>query len=712
MKYLIIFSFLLLMASCQAKIIVVDPGGSGDAKTLYGAISLASPGDTLLVRPGNYGGAVVGKSISILGSGEATIQGLLEIDAPGCVLSNLSIQGDGTNPAILLNSADNRLFRCFVKNAKTGISIVGDNNTLQENTVDCGLGAELSGSRCKIINSTFLGNVGIKISGGSEALVRGCKISSSQGVLMESAGKNQIINNSFSGMGFGVALSGSSENRIIGNNLSGAYVSGIDVVDSSDNYLEKNSIAGSKLGISLRGSQNNSLIKNNCRKNERAGIYGDRSFNNTLLGNGLFENGNGILLAGSGENLLQSNNASGNIYGVSLRGSVKNVLRKNIMMANSYNLRVDEGESSATPAASRYDFFIQNIDASNLADGGPICYLVKEKGLAVPFGCSYVGLVNCQNISVQNQSISNSSTGVLVVNSKDCRIENCSLLRDETGVYLLDSTSLSLKGCSATGGKTGFKSSGSSNVLFEKNAAYNCTEEGFYAAASLNLIWDDCIAESCARGFYLSSARLCNILKCSVRKSRETGIVLSNSHKCLLEGNAAFGNEKGISLSGSNACNISKNNASENQRDGISLEQLSDAMVLGNIAMGNGQGIFIQSSKKVQIAGNNLSDNHRYGLRMSSSSGCNITENNILGNQIAGANLVDCTGNYIYHNIFEANGMQNAADNGANRWDAGQNVGGNYWSDHEVQGNPSASPRQIPAKGVDRYPFQEPGGWR
>jgi len=712
MKYLIILSFLLLMASCQAKIIVVDPGGSGDAKTLYGAISLARPGDTLLVRPGNYGGAVVGKSISILGSGEATIQGSLEIDAPGCAVSDLSFNGDGTNPAVLLKSADNLLVRCSIKNAKTGISVVGGNNTLQENVVDSGLGAELSGPGCKVINCTFRGDVGVKIKSASESLVEGCKLLASQGILIESSIKNQIINNSFSGMGFGVALSGSSENQIIGNNLSGPYVSGIDVVDSINNYLKQNRIAGSKLGVSLRGSQNNSLIENICRKNERAGIYGDRSFNNTLLGNGLFENGNGILLTGSGENLLQSNNASGNIYGVSLRGSVKNVMRKNIMRTNSYNLRVDEGEASATPAASRYDFFIQDIDASNLADGRPICYLVKEKGLAVPFGCSYVGLVNCQNISVENQSISNSSTGVLVVNSKDCRIENCSLLRDETGVYLLDSTSLSLKGCSATGGKTGFKSSGSSNVLFEKNAAYNCTKEGFYAAASLNMIWDDCIAESCARGFYLLSARLCNILQCSVRKNQETGIVLSNSHKCLLKGNEAYGNEKGISLSGSNACHISKNNASENQRDGISLEQLSDAMVLGNIALRNGQGIFIQSSKKVQIKGNSLSDNNRYGLRMSSSSGCNITENSILGNQIAGANLVDCTANYIYHNIFEANGMQNAADNGANRWDAGQNVGGNYWSDHEVQGNPSASPRQIPAKGVDHYPFQEPGGWR
>jgi len=100
----------------------------------------------------------------------------------------------------------------------------------------------------------------------------------------------------------------------------------------------------------------------------------------------------------------------------------------------------------------------------------------------------------------------------------------------------------------------------------------------------------------------------------------------------------------------------------------------------------------------------NLSENTQFGLRMSSSSGNNVTENHISQNQISGANLVDCTANFLYHNIFQNNGMQNAADNGANSWDAGPAQGGNYWSDQKVMGNPSSVARQIPSKGVDRYP--------
>ena len=103
--------------------------------------------------------------------------------------------------------------------------------------------------------------------------------------------------------------------------------------------------------------------------------------------------------------------------------------------------------------------------------------------------------------------------------------------------------------------------------------------------------------------------------------------------------------------------------------------------------------------------------NSRYGLRMSNSVGCNITDNSFSDNQIAGANLVDCTNNLLYHNIFANNAVQNVADNGKNQWDAGPTIGGNFWSDFAVLGNPGNLPRQIPGKGVDRYPFQDPMGW-
>jgi parallel beta-helix repeat protein len=148
-----------------------------------------------------------------------------------------------------------------------------------------------------------------------------------------------------------------------------------------------------------------------------------------------------------------------------------------------------------------------------------------------------------------------------------------------------------------------------------------------------------------------------------------------------------------------------------NIQDGIALVQLSNSQVERNTAIENGQGLYIQSSKDIKISDNNLSANSRQGLRMSISSGCNVTDNRFIRNKISGANLIDCRGNYIYHNIFINNGLQNAVDNGDNQWDAGSNVGGNYWSDHPVKGNPGNTPMQIQTKGVDRYPFQEPGGW-
>jgi len=140
------------------------------------------------------------------------------------------------------------------------------------------------------------------------------------------------------------------------------------------------------------------------------------------------------------------------------------------------------------------------------------------------------------------------------------------------------------------------------------------------------------------------------------------------------------------------------------------------ATVSGNIARGNGDGVFLQSVERASLEGNNLSQNGRYGLRMSYSRDGKVAGNSFIQNGLGGANLIDCSGCSVYHNNFIENGNlmlpQNAVDNGNNEWDAGSEVGGNYWSDHQVEGNPGADPKQVPTKGTDRYPFQDPDGWK
>ncbi|NMB85438.1 MAG: hypothetical protein GYA29_04215 [Methanothrix sp.] len=712
MRYLI--AFILLIASCQAKTIVVDSGGSGDATSLASAITMASSGDTILIKPGNYSGAIVDRSLIINGSGQAQLDGSLIIIAPGCKITNLATKSIGRDPAIVLQSSDNLLVRCRADGASIGIRATGDDNTVLDCNVDAPRGTcmELLGKRCKVLNSTFLGNVGIKLNGTIQNTIAGCEILAAQGVLMDLSIKNRIEKNSFYGSGFGVVLSRSSSNQILENNISGTYISGIDVVDSKENNITGNFISGGKLGISLRGSQGNNVTENVCQKGERAGIYGDGAVYNYLSYNELSENGNGILLSGSIENGLKSNSASRNIYGISLRGSKGNVLRDNVMFANSYNLRVDEGaSSSAHLAASSHDFYVQDIDESNLVDGRPVCYLINEADLVAPSVCGFLGIISCKNITASNLRISNSSAGILAVNSTDWKIVDSGISLSENGIYLKDCSAWTVKGCRAANCQIGYAASSSSDGTFKDDLASNCSEEGFRADDSLNLSLENCSAKSCAKGIYLMRSRLCNVLNCRADQNQEAGIQLTSSDRCSLIGNIASLNDQGIALAGSNECVLTNNRAEANQRDGISLVQLLNCELQDNDAIGNAQGIFVQSSKKLLIKGNNMSENSRNGLYMSGAVGCNVTDNRLQSNRIAGANLVDCTANFLYHNLFLDNAAQDAVDNNQNQWDAGPNDGGNYWSDHKVVGNPGDVPMQIPTKGVDRYPFQDPGGW-
>jgi len=85
-----------------------------------------------------------------------------------------------------------------------------------------------------------------------------------------------------------------------------------------------------------------------------------------------FGNGNGILLQGSAQNVLANNSASQNRYGISIRACGENRLRHSSLWGNTYNLRIDSGQSGQQP--SNYNFFVQDIDGSNLVDNKPVCY--------------------------------------------------------------------------------------------------------------------------------------------------------------------------------------------------------------------------------------------------------------------------------------------------------------------------------------------------
>jgi parallel beta-helix repeat protein len=699
---------ILLIGSAQARVLTVEPGGHGDAKTISAAVHQASPGDTIQIQPGRYGGAVIDRSLKIHGREGVSIEGPLSVNAPNCELFDLNVNSSKDGPSLSLLSRDCRALRCTISGTKAAVSSEGPNNTILECSINSPGGIEIFAPDNQVKGCRLQGGVGVRINRTSGCLVEDCTISTLQGVLIEDSKESRVVNNTILTDGLGLVLTRSDGNEVRENNLRGGFVSGMDVFDSRANCIVANRIEGGKVGISLRAAEDCNITGNHCLANERAGIYSNEARGLNLAENHLYDNGNGILLSASNNCIVRSNHASRNVYGISLRGSGENLLRDNLMELNRYHLRIDGGEGTGVPSHSSY---AQDIDQSNLVDGRPVCYLVGRSGADVPEDCGFLGLVSCREVVARNLSISNSSVGILLVNSSGCRIQNGSIDSSEKGILIQESRDCIIASCEAEGCIAGFESRDSSGIQFVANRAQGCSAEGFRLDGSLNLLLLKCNSASSNGGISLHSCRLCRVQDCSAAGNAKDGLSLSLSHKCSIVGNQATSNGRGIALAGSNACILEANSATSNQRDGISLEQLSDAEVVSNTASENGQGIFVQSSRRSRIAGNTLCNNSRYGLRMSTTTNCNITTNQICSNQIAGINLVDCTDNLLYHNIIQDNLIQNAADNGNNHWDAGAELGGNYWSDHAVAGDPGDVPRLIPGRGRDRYPFQHPGGW-
>jgi parallel beta-helix repeat protein len=181
-----------------------------------------------------------------------------------------------------------------------------------------------------------------------------------------------------------------------------------------------------------------------------------------------------------------------------------------------------------------------------------------------------------------------------------------------------------------------------------------------------------------------------NIINSSNRK----GIYLgekSNNTKII---NNSINSNKGcgIYLHASNYCDITNNSINSNQKEGIYLYQSSNNNLTNNEMNSNKDGTYLtEESGKNQITNNSIKDNE-YGIYLSSGS----------------------SHNKIYHNNFINNTAQAEEHKSINRFDNGPKIGGNYWSDHECEGNPSngTQPYLIPIQNNhDKYPFENENGW-
>jgi parallel beta-helix repeat protein len=354
-------------------------------------------------------------------------------------------------------------------------------------------------------------------------------------------------------------------------------------------------------------SSNNIITGNNVSNNDRNGIYLDYSSNNNnniITGNNANNNGDGIYLDYScNNNTITGNNVSNNDRnGIGLYSSSNN----NTITRNTF---LNDGLFVSSCS-------YQNTVEDNTVNGKPLVYLEDASDYKVE-DAGQVILVNCDNITVENLDLSNTSVGIELLNTENSKIINNNISKNNVdGFYLWYSCNNSITGNNVNNNWDGISlwDSSNNNTITGNNVSNN---------------WD--------------------------------GISLSLSSNNTITGNNVSNNWDGIFLYDSNNNNIiTGNNVSSNDRNGISLwDSSNNNTITGNNASNNWGGIFLSLSSNNTITGNNVNNNWDGIYLLASNNNNTITGNNV-NNNWNGIHLYY----YSSNNTITGNNVSNNSDGG------------------------------------------------
>jgi parallel beta-helix repeat protein len=436
----------------------------------------------------------------------------------------------------------------------------------------------------------------------------------------------------------------------------GSYTSGAPISQVGDVYTLTDDISGTiyiqKSGITLDGDgytvegyasygiymryMSGVTIKDLNIINFYRGIYAYRGDNNNILDCTISENRYGIYNYYSTSNTFEDNTISDSTYyGIYTyrAGSCEfygNILTNNINRGISLYYSGDCTLKNNIISGSDNNFYVygtmltdytHDIDTSNTVDGKPIYYWVGESSATVPSNAGFVGLVECEDITVKDLSLGSNSHGVLAAYSTNCMLKDLEIQDCFHGIELLYSSEIAV--CENTVSSTDFAIfvSYSSDCVLKKNTCTNC----IFGIEIYNS--DEIIAED-------------NVISLT-----DYGIGISSSTECYLSGNEMEGGA--ISIEGSllahwNTHEIDSTNT-VNEKPIYYWANKAN----GKIPSGAGQAI-LANCENIRVLDLDLSQ-VATPILVGYSSGCQIKDN-IIDNSIYGIYVIYSDNNKIADN--------------------------------------------------------------
>jgi parallel beta-helix repeat protein len=299
------------------------------------------------------------------------------------------------------------------------------------------------------------------------------------------------------------------------------------------------------------------------------------------------------------------------------------------------------------------DDFIHVIDMSNTINGKPIYYLLNESDMIIndSLEIGFLGLVNCQNIMVENYSKSDDAMGILLAGTKNSTIRSSRFYNNVYNFYIINSSNNYICDCEINGGTFGFWIVYSPDNTLKNNlisdAYFNFGVEGKYVEEFL-LDIDKSNTVNGKPIIYLTGVNN------QIISDTDVGYLgLINCNSINISYSTFSGNIQGALLV--NTTSTFSNCTIEYNWIGASIHSSSNITVLNSIIHFNIFGINVYRSYNNKFLYCQFSSND-VGLNLNQSRGNTIAFCDVESNYIDGLVFTDSSSNLVYFNHISENG--------------------------------------------------------
>ncbi|PSQ14025.1 hypothetical protein BRD02_10900 [Halobacteriales archaeon QS_8_69_73] len=254
----------------------------------------------------------------------------------------------------------------------------------------------------------------------------------------------------------GVKLAANATDRALSKEVNASLSNRWSTLALPDNRTVRRTPEAAGVTASDNVIRGNALSNNGAFFGGNALLFG--GVNETIADNTIAGGSTGLVVAGGGTPTVRGNRVTDTGQGVLLLDTDRALLRDNVMANNAYNFDV----------TGSYD---HDIDESNTVNGDPVLYRngVEDFVLEGPTDYGYIGIVNAENVTVRNVTVSNQGNGIHLSNVDGGLVDDVTLTDNFEGIRMQAVDDVTVKRVTARNNIVGVLTRDASGVFVGAN---------------------------------------------------------------------------------------------------------------------------------------------------------------------------------------------------------------------------------------------------